>query len=368
MMQATKEHAPRVGVAPVCRALGLPRATLYRAWHAERFPRAQGPRPTPSRALSSAERQAVLDVLHEERFADQPPAQVYATLLDEERYLCSMRTMYRILNAQGEVKERRNQRKHPVYAKPELLATRPNQVWSWDITKLKGPVKWNYFHLYVILDIFSRHVLGWMVATRESAALAKRLIAETCAKQEIVREQLTLHADRGTSMRSKCVAMLLSDLGVTKTHSRPQVSNDNPFSESHFKTMKYRPQFPARFGSLQDARTFCQEFFAWYNRKHHHSALGWMTPEDVHYGRAEGITTARQRTLAAAHAQHPERFVHKAPQAPKLPEAVWINPPQNHRIDSLEDASENARTRGAREPKLEPEMLLNLQTELSQNA
>ena len=326
-MEMVKERAPLLGVAPLCRALGLARTTLYRAWRRERFPVEPKPRPKPARALGEDERQAVLEVLHEARFVDQPPAQVYATLLDEERYLCSERTMYRILEAKGEVRERRNQLEHPSYAKPELLATRPNEVWSWDITKLKGPVKWTYFYLYVILDIFSRYAAGWMVATLESAALAKRLIEETCLKQEIVAEQLTLHADRGPSMKSKCVAMLLSDLGVTKTHSRPHVSNDNPFSESQFKTLKYRPEFPDRFGSIEDARAFCVDFFHWYNTEHHHSALGWLTPEDVHYGRGERLVEVRQHVLDIAYTQHPERFVRKRPEAPQLPEAVWINPP-----------------------------------------
>lgn len=235
--------------------------------------------------------------------------------------------MYRILEAEDEVKERRNQLEHPSYAKPELLATRPNEVWSWDITKLKGPVKWTYFYLYVILDIFSRYAVGWMLAARESATLAKRLIEATCQKQVIAEEQLTLHADRGSSMKSKCVAMLLSDLGVTKTHSRPHVSNDNPFSESQFKTLKYRPEFPSRFGGIEDARAFCAAFFQWYNTQHHHSALGWLTPEDVHYGRGPRLVEARQQVLDAAHARHPERFVRKRPEAPQLPEAVWINPP-----------------------------------------
>jgi len=327
MMGAVKEHAPSLGVAPLCEALGVSRATAYRTWYRERFPAEHKPRPKPMRALSQEERQAVLNVLHEERFQDQPPAQVVATLLDEERFLCSERTMYRILKDEGEVKERRNQLRHPAYIKPELLAERPNEVWSWDITKLKGPVKWTYFYLYVILDIFSRYTVGWMVATRESATLARQLITETCRKQEIIEEQLTLHADRGSSMRSKAVAMLLSDLGVTKTHSRPHVSNDNPFSESQFKTLKYRPEFPARFGSIQDARAYCVDFFQWYNVKHCHSALGWLTPQDVHYGRGPQLIQARQRVLDAAYAQHPERFVRKAPEAPQLPEAVWINPP-----------------------------------------
>jgi putative transposase len=326
-MDTIAAHGARLGVARLCRALDVPRATLYRVW-----PRAQHRvpsrrRPKPPRALTDDERQAVLDVLHEPRFMDEPPAQVYATLLDEECYLCSERTMYRILDAEGEVRERRNQREHPPYAKPELLATGPNEVWSWDITKLKGPVKWTYFYLYVILDIFSRYTVGWMVAVRESATLAKRLIAETCAKQAIVQEQLTLHADRGSSMRSKCVAQLLSDLGVTKTHSRPHVSNDNPFSESQFKTLKYRPEFPARFGCLEDARAFCVDFFAWYNTEHHHSALGWLTPQAVHYGWGLQQVGARQQVLDAAYLRHPERFVRKPPEAPQLPEAVWINPP-----------------------------------------
>ena len=342
MMAAVKERAPGVGVAPLCSALGLPKATLYRTWHRERFPVAPKPRPKPARALGDDERQRVLDVLHEERFQDEPPAQVYATLLDDGRYLCSERTMYRILEAEGEVNERRNQLRHPAYAKPELLAERPNEVWSWDITKLKGPVKWTYFYLYVILDIFSRYTVGWMVAARESATLARTLIAETCHKQAIAEAQLTLHADRGSSMRSKVVAMLLSDLGVTKTHSRPHVSNDNPFSESQFKTLKYRPEFPARFGSIEDARAFCVDFFGWYNCEHHHSALGWLTPEDVHFGRGAGMVQARQRVLDIAYTQHPERFVRQAPTAPQLPEAVWINPPA--RDTTKEDSTEPDKT------------------------
>lgn len=334
MMMATKERAPAVGLAPVCRALGLPRSSMYRLLQKDKVPPAERKRPTPARALSKAERQEVLDELHSERFRDKPPAQVYASLLDEGRFLCSIRTMYRILDAHGEVRERRNQLDHPSYAKPELLATRPNEVWSWDITKLKGPAKWTYFYLYVILDIFSRYVVGWMVATHESAVLARRLIDTTCQKQEIVPGQLALHADRGSSMKSKCVAFLLSDLGVTKTHSRPHVSNDNPFSESHFKTLKYRPEFPDRFGSIQDARTLCQDFFGWYNTEHHHSAIGLLTPETVHYGQAPAVIQARQTVLDLAHQRHPERFVRKSPEAPRLPDAVWINPPAQDALDS----------------------------------
>jgi len=327
-MTSVKEHGPQIGIAPVCRALAVPRASVYRSWAREQTLLSPVPRPTPPRALSHDERQQVLDALHSERFMDQPPHEVYATWLDEGLYVCSVRTMYRILHATGEVRERRNQAEHPAYAKPELLATRPNELWSWDITKLLGPAKWTYFYLYVILDVFSRYVVGWMVAHQETAALANRLIHETCQNQEIVPAQLTLHADRGSSMKSNCVALLLSDLGVTKTHSRPHVSNDNPFSESQFKTMKYRPEFPKRFGSLQDARAFCGEFFRWYNNDHHHSGIGLLTPETVHCGRAQHVIEARQRVLDTAHLRHPDRFVHKAPVAPALPEAVWINPPE----------------------------------------
>ena len=329
-MDAVEAVVPGVGVAPACRALGLPRVSFYRLrrtpdpdLEARRLPR-----PAPPRALAPDEREVVLDTLHCERFMDHAPAQVHATLLDEGTYLCSPRTMYRILDSAQEVKERRDQVRRPHYAKPELLATRPNQVWSWDITKLMGPAKWTYFYLYVILDIFSRYVVGWMVALHESAALAEGLISETCDKQGIVKGQLTLHADRGSSMRSKPVALLLADLGVVKTHSRPQVSNDNPFSESQFKTMKYRPGFPERFGSLEDARTFGHAFFPWYNDAHHHSALGFLTPAVVHYGLADRVREKRLRVLAAAFAAHPERFLKGTPQLADLPQAVWINPPE----------------------------------------
>jgi putative transposase len=269
----------------------------------------------------------VLDELRSERFMDDSPAQVYATLLDEGTYLASQSTMYRLLAANGEVRERRDQLRRPNYTKPELLATGPNELWSWDITKLFGPYKWTYYYLYVILDVFSRYVVGWMVAHRESAVLAEKLIAETLTKQGITRGQLTLHADRGSSMKSKPVAFLLADLGVTKSHSRPHVSNDNPFSESQFKTMKYRPDFPERFGCIQDARTFGQPFFRWYNDEHRHSGLGLHTPASVHYGLAGAIRDQRIDVLAAAYAAHPDRFVRVIPQPPLLPTAVWINPP-----------------------------------------
>ena len=268
-----------------------------------------------------------LALLHEERFCDASPYTIHATLLDEGRYVCSVRTFYRILEEEHEVRERRNVLRHPEYTKPELLATAPNQLWSWDITKLKGPAKWTYFHLYVIIDVFSRCVVAWMVAPRESAQLAEQLIAEACTKQAIPADQLTIHADRGTSMTSKKVALLLADLGVTKTHSRPHVSDDNPFSEAQFKTLKYRPDFPERFGSLQDARAHCQTFFAWYNNEHRHSGIAYMTPQSVHEQRVEEIIETRTKALNAAFAAHPARFKGRAPCAVKPPEAVWINPP-----------------------------------------
>ncbi len=326
-MAAVAELARTVGIAPACRALAVPRAAWYRDRRAQDAAQALPARPTPARALRAAERAAIVAVLHTERFVDKAPAEVYATLLDEGIYLCSVRTMYRLLAAAEEVRERRNQLRHPVYRKPELLATAPNQVWSWDITKLLGPTTWTYFYLYVILDIFSRYVVGWMVAHRESATLAERLIQETCAKQTIAPGQLTLHADRGSAMTSKPVAFLLADLGVTKTHSRPHVSDDNPYSESQFKTLKHQPHFPNRFGSIEDARVFCQWFFTWYNTEHHHTALALLTPEVVHTRRASGVLQARQQVLLSAYKVHPERFVRRPPQPPVLPEAVWINPP-----------------------------------------
>lgn len=256
-MEAALQLSATVGVESACDALGVARATFYRR-RSPSVPRAA--RPIPARALSSAERESVRAMLNCERFQDCAPGAIQATLLDEGQYLCSTRTMYRILQEDGATRERRNQLTHPLYHKPELLATAPNQLWSWDITKLRGPVKWTYFYLYVILDVFSRYVVGWMVAPREGAELATKLIAETCEKQQIGRNQLSLHADRGSAMRSKPVALLLADLSVTKTHSRPYTSNDNPYSESQFRTMKYRPEFPGRFGCIQDSRAFCQAF------------------------------------------------------------------------------------------------------------
>jgi len=316
---------PRLGIAPTCMALALPRATYYRRRRPQSAPPPRRPSP---RALSAAERAAVLAMLHELRFVDLAPAEVYATLLDAGQYLCSERTMYRVLAAHQEVRERRNQLRHPRYAAPELLARRPNELWSWDITKLLGPAKWTYFYLYVMLDVFSRFVIGWMVAHRESATLAERFIHETCGRQGIDRGQLTIHADRGPAMTSKPVALLLADLGVTKTHARPHVSNDNPFSEAQFKTLKYRPAFPPRFGSIQDARAHCHVFFPWYNTEHHHSGLGLLTPADVHHGVAEQRVAARATVLATAYAEHPERFPAGLPQPPARPVEVWINAPK----------------------------------------
>jgi len=328
-MSMIEQHRDQIGTLSLCQALKIPKASFYRQQTSKTATAQVVPRKRPEHALSDAEQQTVLDTLHEPRFVDLAPSQVYAQLLEQGQYLCSIRTMYRLLAANGEVRERRAIACHPVYTKPELLATGPNQVWSWDITKLKGPVKWSCYHLYVILDIFSRYVVGWMIADGESSTLAKRLITESCCKQQIVEDQLTLHADRGSSMKSKGVAQLLSDMGITKTHSRPHVSNDNPFSESQFKTMKYRPKFPKRFGCIQDARAFTVDFIQWYNQEHRHSGVALYTPSDVHYGRIDQIHQCRQATLDAAYQRHPKRFVRKPPEAALPPEAVWINPPQN---------------------------------------
>jgi putative transposase len=328
-MSMIEQHRQQIATLSLCEALEIPRATFYRQQAPKDSTVPVVPRTRPEHALSESEQATVLATLHAPRFVDLAPPQVYAQLLEEGQYLCSIRTMYRLLEANQEVRERRAVASRVVYTKPELLATGPNEVWSWDITKLKGPAKWTYYYLYVILDIFSRYVVGWMIADRESSTLAKRLITESCRKQSIVEDQLTLHADRGSSMKSKVVAQLLSDLGVTKTHSRPHVSNDNPFSESQFKTMKYRPEFPDRFGCIQDARGFGGTFFPWYNDVHRHSGVALYTPADVHYGRVQEIQQRRQATLDAAYQRHPKRFIHKAPEAALPPQAVWINPPKD---------------------------------------
>lgn len=325
MFAMAEELGRTVGVSEACRILGVPRSSLYRARNA--VP-ASSPRSAPPRALDSAEKAEVRAVLNSERFCDLPPREVYATLLDEGDYLCHWRTMYRILEEHGEVLERRNQRRYPVFVRPELRATEPNQLWSWDITQLRGPGRVHY-HLYVILDVFSRFVPGWMIAERELAGLAEQLIAETCARQGIRRDHLILHSDRGSAMRSKTVAQLLIDLGVGKSHSRPYTPTDNPYSESQFKTMKYRPGYPARFDSQGEARDWARGFFHWYNHEHHHTGLGLMTPAIVHGGLAETVYEQRRQVLATAYAAHPERFVRGEPTPPRWPDEVWINVPKN---------------------------------------
>jgi len=326
-MKITESLAKDVNLQQACAALAVPRASFYRWQNRTEESPGEHLRPIPPLALSGEEEAAVLDTLHADRFVDQPPQEIYSTLLDEGTYLCSVRTMYRILEKHGELKERRNQRTHPHYQKPELLAKVSNQLWSWDITKLKGPAKWTYYYLYVIIDVFSRYVVGWMVAHRELSSLAQKLIEQTCEKQNIRPGQLTIHADRGPSMKSKPVAFLMADMGITKSHSRPYVSNDNPYSESQFKTLKYRPDFPERFGSIIDARLFCQTFFRWYNSEHYHSGIGFQTPENVHYGRTEQIIKERQTVLNAAYDKYPKRFKGKPPTPAAVPEAVWINKP-----------------------------------------
>ena len=330
-MSAITELMPRIGLSRACRMFALNRGFVYRDRRRRRATVSRlvrRARPRPPLAFSITEQQFLLALLGSERFVDMAPAAIFATLLDEGQYFGSIRTMYRLLAAANQTGERRRQRIHPVYVKPELLALAPNEVWSWDITKIRGPVKWSYYHLYVILDIYSRYVVGWMVAYRETAELAEQLIADTIGKQNVVPGTLTLHADRGTSMRSKPVAALLVDLQVAKTHSRPHVSDDNPYSEAQFKTLKYRPDFPECFGSIEDARAHCQHFFNWYNTEHHHSGIGLMPPNVVHYGGAGKLTARRAITLDAAFIAHPNRFKGVAPQPPKVPDAAWINPPK----------------------------------------
>lgn len=316
-------HQESFSTRSLCAALGEPRASWYRSRkpHPKISPLSRSPR-----RLTDMEELRVLDTLNSERFQDMAPGEAYVTLLDEDVYLCSERTMYRILSRHGQNVIRRQSAPRE-YIKPELLATRPNELWSWDITKLKGPVKWTYYYLYKVLDVYSRYVVGWMVAYRESASLAKDLIAEVCLKQEIMPGSLTIHADNGSSMKSGTLAQFLADLGISKTHSRPHVSNDNPFSEAAFKTLKYRPGYPARFGSIEDARSFCREFFTWYNTEHRHSGIAMVTPENVHYNDHQQVLTARSLTLAQAFQDHPERFVKGVPSVLKVPTEVWINKP-----------------------------------------
>lgn len=326
---AITDLAPILGsTRAACRAAGRPQANHYRRHRQSPQPvKAKRERKPQPRALDPVERDTVRALLNSETFADKAPAAVYHELLDDGVYVASVSTMYRILREHGEVRERRAQATHPARVKPELIAAAPNRVWSWDITKLHGSVKWSYHYLYVIIDIYSRYVVGWLIAERESAVLAEKLLADTITKQGVDRDQLTIHADNGSSMASKPVAFLLADLGVTKTHSRPHVSNDNPYSESHFKTLKYRPDFPDRFGSAADARAFCKTFMTWYNTGHRHSGIGYHTPHDVHHGHAQAVQAARADVLSAAYTRNPERFVRKHPEPPALPEPAWINKP-----------------------------------------
>jgi putative transposase len=325
-----------VGRSSALTAVGIDRATWYRR-HRKSPPPARPDRlvtPQP-RALTPLERTHIKALLESDEFVDEAPATVYAKLLDQGIYLGSVSSMYRILRSHDEVRERRRQATHPAHKKPELIATRPNEIWSWDITKLHGPEKWIYYYLYVILDIYSRYAVGWMLARAERAELSKRLINDTIAKQGVAKDQLTLHSDRGSPMIAKPVAHLLADLGVTKSHSRPHVSNDNPYSESQFRILKYRPEFPDRFGSFEDARAHCGRFFGWYNDDHRHSGIGLHTPADVHYGRADEIRDRRGVVLLDAYAEHPERFVRKIPTPPPIPTVAWINQPEKGAADSL---------------------------------
>jgi len=324
VVESLAEH---VGVKTACEVLGVPRSSRYAA-RRPRVAKERAPAPPPPRALSAQEKVTVRETLNSERFADQAPREVYAALLDEGVYHCSVPTMYRILAEHQELRERRNQLRHPAYAKPRLVATAPNQVWTWDIAKLPGPMKWAYFCLYVVLDLFSRFVVGWLIAAQESAALAEQLIAESCARQGIVAGQLSIHSDRGGPMTAKPLALLFADLGIAQSLARPRTPDDNPYSEAQFKTVKYHPTFPERFGSLLDARSWGQRLFAWYNYEHHHTALGLMTPAAVHFGQAPALFLGRQQVLAAAYAAHPERFVQGLPQPPALPSEAWINRPE----------------------------------------
>lgn len=342
-MSAVVQVQPAVPIAPLCKALGVSRATVHRRLR----PRATAPaRPTPARALDEAEKQRIVEVLCSDRFVDRSPAEVVYTLLDEGRYLASERTMYRVLAERAEVRERRNQLSHPKHVRPELVASAPNAAWSWDITKLRTTVKWSYLYLYVLLDLFSRYVVGWMIAHQESAALAKVLIEQSVTKHDVAPGTLVLHSDRGAPMTSKTLAQLLSDLDVARSFSRPHTSNDNPFSESQFRTAKYHPSYPGRFATIDEALGWGRSFFPWYNDEHHHSGIAFLTPSDVYFGRAEAVLERRHATRLAAHAKHPERFPHGPPKRQELAPATYINPPERRR--ELETAMvEPTRERGA---------------------
>jgi putative transposase len=353
-MSAVAELVPAMATRRALRALGAAHATWYRR-RAPRGQRAARPRPAPPLALSVSEREMILTVLNSARLADCTPYTAWARLLDEGTYLASVRTFYRVLGASGLVHERRVQLVHPAHAKPELVATAANHVWSWDITRLRSTLKWQHFYLYVLLDIFSRYVVGWLVAGHENAGLARALIEETCDKHGIDRDTLTLHSDRGSPMRAKTTAELLVDLGVAASYSRPRVSNDNPFSEAQFKTLKYRPEFPERFDGIEHARTHLRGFFAWYNDEHRHSGIGFMTPAAVHFGRANAIHRQRAEVLQAAYRAHPERFKGKRPTPPALPTIVGINLPQPKPTEPIHDLTTT------------PALLTNFHNEVSQS-
>lgn len=321
--------AIETGINPACNNLGIAKSSYY-YWKSPGKNNVKKTKRVPDFAYTPEEREYILSVMNSDKYMDKSPYEIKASKLDEGEYLCSERTMYRLLEDNNQVRERRNIKQSNNYKKPELLATQPNEVWTWDITKLKGPAKWTYFYLYVIIDIFSRYIVGWMVAYKETAVLAKTLIEETVRKQNIRPNQLTIHADRGSSMRSKPVAFLLSDLGITKSHSRPYVSNDNPFSESHFKTMKYSPWFPDRFEHIEESRDFCRKFFDWYNKEHYHSGIGFLTPETVHCGLAVNILKKREKVLLEAFNKNPKRFRYRKPKIKSINKAVWINKPKSN--------------------------------------
>ena len=326
-MMAAQELAGATGITAACRALAVPRATYYRRQLPVAEPKPRSPRPLNHRRISDEERVNIRAVLNSESFMDKAPEQVFAILCEQDKYLASVRTMYRVLAEAKQVRERRNRRRHPVHTMPRLVAKGPNEVWSWDITKLKGPVKGLWFMLYVVLDIFSRYVVGWLLAERENAKLAQHLLRETMCKQGIEPGQLTVHQDRGSPMRAKSTRQLLDDLGATQSYSRPRVSNDNPFSESHFGTLKQRPELPERLGSEQHGRQVIRELYRWYNHEHHHSGIVMLTPSQVHHGLADKVLAQRHAVRLAAFEAHPERFINGPPRLETLPEEVWINPP-----------------------------------------
>lgn len=327
-MSVAVDLAHEVPERTLCVAAGISRSTLRRRRHGvpDRLVTTSARRSI--RALNEAEQAEVLAVMHSDRFADRAPATIVATLLDEGTYLCSASTMYRLLRANDEVRERRRIARHPDYCKPELLATAPRQVFSWDITKLRGPNKGEWFSLLVMIDIFSRFVVGWMLVRRANAELAKHFIEQTLQREGIEPGQAVVHADRGAEMTAKPVCELLDNLGVVRSHSRPHVSDDNPFSESQFRTLKYHPEFPDRFGSFQHAHDHLDVFFPWYNQEHRHSGIAMLTPAMVHHGQADRVLTARHGVMQKAYLAKPERFIGGAPKPITLPSAVWINPPR----------------------------------------